>query len=101
MLISIFIFEYIRCNRFIRTKIYIYICLGSNYLKDSDRQLFNDASLMFIEKIKLAFPEEFLKRWLKSNAKKEFSESEFNSEYKNYCRVKLAERWVISVCTSP
>ena len=60
--------------------------LSSNYLKDSDRKLFNDASLMFIEKIKLAFPEDFLKRWLKSNAKKEFSESEFNSEYKNYLK---------------
>ena len=44
--------------------------LSSNYLKDSDRKLFNDASLLFIEKIKLSFPEEFLKRWLKSNAKK-------------------------------
>lgn len=60
--------------------------LSNNYLKDSDRKLFNDASLMFIEKIKLAFPEDFLKRWLKSNAKKEFSESEFNSEYKNYLK---------------
>ena len=60
--------------------------LSRNYLKDSDRKLFNDASLMFIEKIKLAFPEDFLKRWLKSNAKKEFSESEFNSEYKNYLK---------------
>ena len=36
--------------------------LSSNYLKDSDRKLFNDASLLFIEKIKLSFPEEFLKR---------------------------------------
>ena len=60
--------------------------LSSNYLKDSDRKLFNDASLMYIEKIKLSFPEEFLKRWLKSNAKKEFSESEFNAEYKNYLK---------------
>ncbi len=60
--------------------------LSSNYLKDSDRKLFNDASLLFIEKIKLSFPEEFLKRWLKSNAKKEFSESEFNAEYKNYLK---------------
>ena len=60
--------------------------LSSNYLKDSDRKLFNDASLLFIEKIKLSFPEDFLKRWLKSNAKKEFSESEFNAEYKNYLK---------------
>ena len=60
--------------------------LSNNYLKDSDRKLFNDASLLFIEKIKLSFPEEFLKRWLKSNAKKEFSESEFNAEYKNYLK---------------
>ena len=60
--------------------------LSSNYLKDSDRKLFNDASLLFIEKIKLSLPEEFLKRWLKSNAKKEFSESEFNAEYKNYLK---------------
>jgi len=60
--------------------------LSNNYLKDSDRKLFNDATLLFIEKIKLSFPEEFLKRWLKSNAKKEFSESEFNAEYKNYLK---------------
>ena len=54
------------------------------YIKESDRKLFNDASLIFLEKTKVDLPDLFLKKWLKSNAKKEFSDIEFEIEYKKY-----------------
>ena len=56
------------------------------YVKESDRKLFNDASMLFMEKIKIDLPDEFLKKWLKMNAKKEFLESEFEKEYENYVK---------------
>jgi len=60
--------------------------LSQRYLKDSDRKLFNDASMLFMEKVKIDLPDEFLKKWLKMNAKKEFLESEFEKEYENYVK---------------
>jgi len=60
--------------------------LSNMYLKESDRKLFNDASLIFMDIVKVELPKEFLKKWLKSNAKKEFSKSEFNKEYENYLK---------------
>ena len=60
--------------------------LSNMYLKESDRKLFNDASLLFMQKIKIDLPEEFLKKWLKNNAKKDFSDQEFDKEYKNYLK---------------
>ena len=44
--------------------------LSNMYLKESDRKLCNDASLMFMDTVKVELPKEFLKKWLKSNAKK-------------------------------
>jgi len=55
-------------------------------LKESDRKLFNDCSLLFVDKIKLDLPKDFLKKWLKSNIKKEFKESDFEKEYNNYLK---------------
>jgi len=56
------------------------------YLKESDRQLFNDACAAFIEKTKIDFPEDFLKKWLKTNIKKEFTDLDFEKEYKSYLK---------------
>tara|TARA_B100000902_G_scaffold399042_1_gene468102 strand:- start:741 stop:2087 length:1347 start_codon:yes stop_codon:yes gene_type:complete len=60
--------------------------LSSRYLKESDRKLFNDGSALLLEKTKVDLPEEFLKKWLKMNAKKEFLESEFEKEFENYLK---------------
>jgi len=60
--------------------------LSTMYLKDSDRKLFNDASLLFMEKVKVDISDSFLRKWLKSNLKKELSESEFDKEYINYVK---------------
>ena len=60
--------------------------LGNRYLKESDRKLFNDSSILFMKKIKIELPNKFLKKWLKMNAKKEFEESEFEKEYENYVK---------------
>ena len=60
--------------------------LSTRYLKESDRKLFNDGSLLFIKKTKIELPNEFLKKWLKMNAKKEFNDSEFEKEYENYTK---------------
>jgi trigger factor len=60
--------------------------LSSRYLKESDRKLFNDGSALFLEKTKVDLPDEFLKKWLKMNAKKEFLEAEFEKEYQNYVK---------------
>ena len=60
--------------------------LGERYVKESDRKLFNDGSLIFIQKTKIELPHEFLKKWLKMNAKKEFQEAEFEKEYENYVK---------------
>jgi len=60
--------------------------LSDMYLKESDRKLFNDASLIFMDKTKCKLPEKFLKKWLKNNAKKKFSQSEFDQEYENYLK---------------
>ena len=60
--------------------------LSKRYLKESDRKLFNDGSLLFMKKIKIDLPHQFLKKWLKMNAKKEFEESEFEKEYENYVK---------------
>ena len=60
--------------------------LSNRYLKESDRKLFNDSSIIFMKKIKIELPNKFLKKWLKMNAKKEFEESEFEKEYENYVK---------------
>ncbi len=60
--------------------------LSNMYVKESDRKLFNDASLIFMDNIKFDLPIDFLKKWLKNNAKKEFSQSEFDQEYENYLK---------------
>ena len=60
--------------------------LDDAYIKESDRKLFNDASQFYIDKIKVDLPEEFLKRWLKNNAKKKFENDEFEKEYSNYLK---------------
>lgn len=60
--------------------------LDETYIKESDRKLFNDASQFYIDKIKVDLPEEFLKRWLKNNAKKKFENDEFEKEYNNYLK---------------
>ncbi len=60
--------------------------LNETYIKESDRKLFNDASQFYIDKIKVDLPEEFLKRWLKNNAKKKFENDEFEKEYNNYLK---------------
>ena len=60
--------------------------LSVMYLKESDRKFFNDALSIFVEKTKLDLPEDFLKKWLKSNAKKEILESDFEREYSNYVK---------------
>ena len=60
--------------------------LSQRYVKESDRKLFNDGSLLFMKKTKIELPHEFLKKWLKMNAKKEFQASEFEKEYKNYVK---------------
>tara|TARA_B100001250_G_C19770492_1_gene776927 strand:- start:321 stop:1670 length:1350 start_codon:yes stop_codon:yes gene_type:complete len=56
------------------------------YSKESDRKLFNDGSQLFLNKIKIDFPEKFLKKWLKSNVKKEFNSVEFEQEYNSYLK---------------
>jgi len=56
------------------------------YTKESDRKLFNDCSQLFLDKITINFPEKFLKKWLKSNVKKEFNDDEFEKEYINYLK---------------
>ena len=58
--------------------------LSAKYCQDSDRKFFNDVTAIFLEKVKIDFPDLFLKKWLKQNVKKEFSESEFEIEYVNY-----------------
>ena len=60
--------------------------LSQRYVKESDRKLFNDGSLLFMKKTKIELPHEFLKKWLKMNAKKEFNDSEFEKEYENYVK---------------
>ena len=60
--------------------------LETQYIVESDRKLFNDASHLFMKKIKINFPDDFLKKWLKTNIKKEFTESEFETEYLNYLK---------------
>ena len=60
--------------------------ISERYLKESDRKFFNDCSLLFVDKIKLDLPKDFLKKWLKSNIKKEFKESDFEKEYNNYLK---------------
>jgi len=60
--------------------------LEAQYVAESDRKLFNDASNLFMKKIKINFPEDFLKKWLKTNIKKEFTEAEFDTEYLNYLK---------------
>ena len=60
--------------------------LETQYIVESDRKLFNDASNLFMKKIKINFPDDFLKKWLKTNIKKEFTEAEFETEYLNYVK---------------
>ena len=60
--------------------------LAHQYDKESDKKLFNDASSMFVEKVKIDFPTDFLKKWLKTNIKKEFTEKEFETEFQNYLK---------------
>ncbi len=60
--------------------------LSMTYVKDSDRKLFNDASQLFMDKVKVDISDSFLKKWLKSNLKKELSDSEFEKEYENYVK---------------
>ena len=60
--------------------------LETQYIIESDRKLFNDASNLFMKKIKINFPDDFLKKWLKTNIKKEFTEAEFETEYLNYLK---------------
>jgi trigger factor len=60
--------------------------LKSLYVRESDNKFFNDASSLFLDKTKINLPEEFLNKWLRLNAKKEFNDDEFNSEFKNYLK---------------
>ena len=60
--------------------------LKSKYKINSDNKFFNDVSSLFIQKTKIDFPEKFLKKWLKINAKKKFNDAEFNTEFKNYLK---------------
>ena len=60
--------------------------METQYIVESDRKLFNDASNLFMKKIKINFPDDFLKKWLKTNIKKEFTEAEFETEYLNYLK---------------
>ena len=69
------------------------------YSGESDRKLFNDASALCIDKIKIDFPQEFLQKWLKSNIKKEFSQSEFDKEYANYLKYLSWQLIENTICT--
>ncbi|MAQ69484.1 MAG: hypothetical protein CMD23_00110 [Flavobacteriales bacterium] len=60
--------------------------LIDRYVIESDRKFFNDSSQIFLDKIKIDFPEKFLKKWLKTNIKKQFTEEEFEKEYQNYLK---------------
>ena len=73
--------------------------LIETYSKESDKKLFNDAHALFINKVKIQFPEEFLKKWLKSNIKKEFSKSEFDKEYINYLKYLSWQLIENTICT--
>ena len=73
--------------------------LGSKYIQESDRKFFNDCSTYFIKKIKLDFPDKFLKKWLKNNVKKKFTEKEFNEEYKNYLKYLSWQLIENAICT--
>ena len=73
--------------------------LIETYSKESDKKLFNDAHALFINKVKIQFPEEFLKKWLKSNIKKEFSKAEFDKEYINYLKYLSWQLIENTICT--
>ena len=73
--------------------------LSMMYVKDSDRKLFNDASQLFMDKVKVDISESFLKKWLKSNLKKELSDSEFEKEYKNYVKYLSWQLIENKICT--
>ena len=60
--------------------------LKALYVRESDNKFFNDASSLFIEKTKMNLPEDFLNKWLRLNAKKEFNDDEFAAEFKNYLK---------------
>lgn len=73
--------------------------LESKYIQESDRKFFNDCSTYFIKKIKLDFPDKFLKKWLKNNVKKKFTEKEFNEEYENYLKYLSWQLIENAICT--
>ena len=73
--------------------------LSAKYIKESDRKFFNDCSSHLMKKIKLDFPEKFLKKWLKNNIKKEFTEKEFDKEYENYLKYLSWQLIENAICT--
>lgn len=73
--------------------------LSDRYLIESDRKFFNDSSQIFLDKIKIDFPEKFLKKWLKTNIKKEFTEEEFEREYQNYLKYLSWQLIENTICT--
>ena len=54
---------------------------------------------MFLDKIKIDFPEKFLKKWLKTNIKKEFTEKDFETEYQNYLKYLSWQLIENTICT--
>ena len=73
--------------------------LKSNYVRESDNKFFNDASSLFIEKVKINLPEEFLNKWLRKNAKKEFKDEEFNVEFQKYLKYISWQLIENKICT--
>ena len=68
-------------------------------LNSLDRKFFNDCSAYLMKKIKLDFPDKFLKKWLKSNIKKEFTDKEFAKEYENYLKYLSWQLIENAICT--
>ena len=58
--------------------------LSQMYVEDSNRKLKNDIVLRLIENLKIALPDEFLKRWLMAVNEKPLTYDQVDTEYNNY-----------------
>lgn len=58
--------------------------LNQMYAIDSDRRLKNDIVLRLVDKLKIALPDEFLKRWLMAVNDKPISYDQVSQEYNSY-----------------
>ena len=60
--------------------------LTKMFSKDSDRLLTKDVYDFLLEKTKMSFPEEFLKRWIKLSNEKPLTDDQINSEFDDYLK---------------